>query len=119
MIFTVLLEEETSSLNDRPGSEGLQENSGRVHLALSCIGWPLLSMDEQRAWGTPIEAGGGEKIGKNLSTKELPEVCCPPEVDGTGESPVWDRKPNHCCKLTRIQLMNPESHSEMQSNLLF
>lgn len=38
----------------------VQENSGRVHLALSCIGWPVLSRDEQRAWGTLIKAEGGK-----------------------------------------------------------
>ena len=56
-----------------------------------------------------------QKEGKcrNLPEKELTKVCCPPEIDGTGESTVWDRKPNHCCKLTGIQLMNPESCSQM------
>lgn len=38
----------------------VQESSGRVHLALSCIGWPVLSRDEQRALGTPIKAKGGK-----------------------------------------------------------
>lgn len=38
----------------------VQENSDRVHLVLSCPGWPVLSRDEQRVWGTPIKGKGGK-----------------------------------------------------------
>lgn len=90
----------------------VQENSGRVHLALSYIGWPMTIRDGAEGLGHPSKSKRRENVGE-MFTKELPEVCCPPGVDGTGESPVWDRKPNHCWKLTRIQLMNLESHSQM------